>query len=199
MKNIGYYLLFLLLLTSSCGNKGEASAEASEQSSTETVSRDTTATMAYKGDRKSDDYIKERVAFIYKHVFSENYHSEEESEMDFQDLPSPDEKFCTKEWNDLLSKIYEFDSVNNPDDIGFFDADYWIMGQDFENLSISDVELTKHDGNNASAEFSLHNFGSTTKVCVELKYERDDWFIDNFIDLDNNINWKKDMKDYLKK
>lgn len=200
MKYNIYYLLFVLLLAVSCGKKDNSGEATNNEQSTEATSNDPSASrMDFKGDRKSDEYIKARVAFIYEHVFAESYNDEEENEIDFQDMPSPDEKYCTKDWNELLAKIYDYDSVNNPDDIGYFDADYWIMGQDGQDLSVSDIEVVKHEGDNAVVGLRLHNSGNSIKVNLDLKYERDDWFIDNFTDVDNNLDWKKDMKDYLKK
>ena len=38
----------------------------------------------------------------------------------------------------------------------------------------------------------------TNKGRELLVNERGDWYIDTFIDLDNDLNWKKEMEDYLK-
>ena len=66
------------------------------------------------------------------------------------------------------------------------------------SFSASDFNLVEEKGDKAIVEFNLHNCGSITKVRLEMVRERGDWFIDNFIDLDNAINWKEEMKDYLK-
>ena len=72
MKYNIYYLLFVLLLAVSCGKKDNSGEATNNEQSTEATSNDPSASrMDFKGDRKSDEYIKARVAFIYEHVFAE--------------------------------------------------------------------------------------------------------------------------------
>ena len=107
-----------------------------------------------------------------------------------------DEKFCSKDWNATLEAIQAKDS-KNPDDIGFFDFDYWVMGQDFdeENLHASDFQLmridTEDEPHEATVKLTLHNF-SDTEVRVYLVYEDGVWKVDDLNGL------KEDMKKYLK-
>ncbi|MBO4430898.1 MAG: DUF3828 domain-containing protein [Bacteroidaceae bacterium] len=107
-----------------------------------------------------------------------------------------DEKFCSKEWNATLEAVREKDS-KNPDDIGFFDFDYWVMGQDFdaENLHASEIQLiridTEDEPHEATVKLTLHNF-SDTEVRVYLVYEDGEWKVDDL----NGI--KEDMQKYLK-
>ena len=124
-----------------------------------------------ESERKTDAYTVQRVESIYADVFAE-YNAANEEENEAIPQSSPDEKYCSDSWNKLLLQVSEFDQQHNPDDIGFFDADYWVMGQDFQDLSISNVKLTNHDGDEAEVEFDLHNSGQVTHVRLELDYER---------------------------
>ena len=190
-----FVLFALTLLFASCGKN--ASTPSTPQESSETTEANTTKSKATTTkDRNSEDYLVARVYDIYRDVFIENYG--EDSDLNDQDVPSPDEKYCTKSWNDIVEKVTNYDNMNNPDELGFFDGDYWIMGQDFGDLSISDVEVMKKDDKNATVGFNLHNLGNTINVLLDMKYERNDWFIDNFIDQTNDYNWKKQMEDYIK-
>ena len=186
------FAVILMMISCSNSNTNNNATDQSQQDIEATTSSD-------KGKKapKTEEAVLARVNAIYTDVFGEY------NEADLQEsIPqsSPDEKYCSSDWNKILGKVADFDSVNNPDDIGFFDADYWVMGQDFHELSISDVQLKdkSDDGNKATVEFKLHNCGEVTTVDVDMVYEKDNWFIDNFIDVDNDIDWKQEMLDYLK-
>ena len=188
-------LFTITLLFASCGKN--ASTPSAPQESSETTETNTTKSQATTTkDRNSEEYLVARVYDIYRNVFTENY--DEDADLNDQDMPSPDEKYCTKSWNEILEKVSNYDNMNNPDELGFFDGDYWIMGQDFGDLSVSDVEVIKMDDKNATVSLNLHNFSNTIQVLLNMKYEQNDWFIDNFIDKTNDYNWKKEMEDYIK-
>ncbi len=194
MKYITPLFFAVILMMISCSNSN-TNNNATDQSQPDIEA--TTSSDKGKKAPKTEEAVLARVNAIYTDVFGEY------NEADLQEsIPqsSPDEKYCSSDWNTILGKVADFDSVNNPDDIGFFDADYWVMGQDFHELSISDVQLKDKsaDGNKATVEFKLHNSGEVTTVDVDMVYEKDNWFIDNFIDVDNDINWKQEMLDYLK-
>lgn len=135
------------------------------------------------------EYALEQVKAVYEAV-SDAYSSEDwmakSSELD--------KKFCSQDWNATVAAVLEKDK--GTDDIGFFEADYWVMGQDFdaENLHASDFVLKDIDISEkpwrATVSLKLHNF-SDIPVVVSLVYEAGEWKVD---DLDQ---WKEDMKEYL--
>ena len=188
----GMIMIAMALLVIGCGKSEKQVDETTDgQAATETKGAATTS----NADRKSDEYIISRVQAIYDDVFAEyNKAAEDES------IPqnSPDEKYCSDDWNKALLEVTEYDQQNNPDEIGFFDADYWVMGQDFGDLSVSDLKVTEHEGNQAKVEFNLHNFGHVAPIRIDLQFERGDWFIDDFYDIEHEYDWKKDMREYLK-
>ena len=185
-------MIAMALLVIGCGKSGkEVNKATNGQESTEIEGTTNTSNV----DRKSDEYILSRVQSIYADVFAE-YNKAAEDETIPQS--TPDEKYCSDDWNKTLLEITEYDQQNNPDEPGFFDADYWVMGQDFGDLSVSDFQLVEHDGNQAKVKFDLHNFGHVSPIRVDLKFERGDWFIDDFYEIGNEYDWKKEMKDYMK-
>ena len=197
MKRI-LLMLTVIALMASCG-KGDSSKPESEIEEEEVTIIDEngeeTTIKKIKGDPNTDEYLLARVQAIYDDVFAEYNRASENEELT---IPStPDDKYCTKEWNSLLQKVNDYDSTHNPDEIGFFDADYWVMGQDFAELSISDLNVVKRKGNDAEVEFILHNHSARTKVKLEMVLERGDWYIDNFIDSTYDIDWKEGMEEYL--
>ena len=109
-----------------------------------------------------------------------------------------DDAYCSSEWKTIVGMVNS-KSAENMGREGFFDADYWIMGQDWGKITISDVKVSIKDKTHANALFTLHNLGNHTKVELEMVFERGEWFIDNFIDQSKNMNWKKNMLIYLEK
>ncbi|MBO4850401.1 MAG: DUF3828 domain-containing protein [Prevotella sp.] len=189
-----------LLLLASCGKGGVSTSSTSSDSTSQSPSSNETFVQPkIDGDPHSDEYVIARVEAIYENIFKENFREmTDDDEGDLpQDIPSPDEKFCTKDWNDLLEKVIEYDNTNKPDEMGFFEFDYWVMGQDFDKLSISDVRVLKRDKDDAEVELVLHNMGSSTRVRLELDFERGEWYIDDIIDLDNDYDLREEMEAYI--
>jgi hypothetical protein len=93
--------------------------------------------------------------------------------------------------------VASFDAEHNADGMGFFDADYWIMGQDWHKLSISDVKFVERIGPWAEVDLKLHNFDKVTPLCLLMKLEDGTWRIDDFVDLETGAGLKEDMKKYI--
>ena len=112
-------------------------------------------------------------------------------------IKPPAYKFCTSDWNDWVSRVNTFDAEHNDGMMGFFEADYWIMGQDWGDLSVSDVNVASMTDSTATVELKLHNLGSEIPVRLNMALENGAWKIDNFIDAANHVDWKANMKEYL--
>lgn len=108
-----------------------------------------------------------------------------------------DAELCSTDWNEWLHRVIDYDKKNSQGMVGFFEADYWIMGQDWDDLSVSDVHATAMTDSTAAVAFNLHNCGSVTAVRLEMVLEDGEWKIDNFIDATNDVDWKTNMKEYL--
>ena len=64
-----------------------------------------------------------------------------------------DDTYCSSEWNTLVQMVNAKDAEKMGKE-AFFDSDYWIMGQDWGKISISDVKVEVKD--------------NQVKVCVEV-------------------------------
>lgn len=145
-----------------------------------------------KEDAADPEIITDRVNAIYAAVA--------EAYPEINDItPSNDQlddAYCTSEWKTLVQMVNS-KSAENMGRESFFDSDYWIMGQDWGKISISDVEVNLKDNTHADAVFTLHNLGNHTKVHLEMAFEKGEWLISNFIDETHKKNWKKSMLQYL--
>ena len=148
--------------------------------------------------------VVERVEEIYTTIF--NVYNEEDSlrNLDihmengvYERRADFEANYCSSEWNTLLKKVNEIDSLYHQNEMGFWDFDYWIMGQDWHNLSISDVKFVERIGSWAEVDLKLHNFDKDTPLCLLMKLEDGTWRIDDFVDLDTGAGLKEDMKKYI--
>lgn len=108
-----------------------------------------------------------------------------------------DSLYCTADWNSWLARVKDYDAKHADGTVGFFEADYWIMGQDWGDLSVSDVKVTEMTDSTAIVQLNLHNLGNVTPVRLEMARENEQWKIDNFIDVAHDVDWKAGMKEYL--
>ena len=181
----------VLALTVSCGNQktGSIIPEGNDAPPVE----DSTAVSGQDDQNPANpDIIAERVNAIYQAV-AEAYPEITDISPSNDQL---DDAFCSSEWNTLVEMVNSKDAETMGRE-GFFDADYWIMGQDWGKISISDLKIDVKDSQHANASFKLHNLGSATNVTLEMVFERGEWLINNFIDDTHKLNWKKSMMKHL--
>ena len=191
MKKIILSCCIIMALTG-CGNKDKANIipMGNDAPPVEEIS----VNNGQKADSADPEVITDRVNAIYTAVA--------EAYPEINDItPSNDQlddAYCTSEWKTLVQMVNSKDAENMGRG-GFFDADYWIMGQDWGKITISGLRVDVKDNTHANAFFTLHNLGSQTKVQLELVFEHGEWLIGNFIDETHKMDWKKSMMQYLEK
>lgn len=184
-------LLTLALVIGGCRNQSQDS---------EKVAAETTV-----ANQESDaEVVKQRVQEIYSEVFKE--YNLEDSLRNLDQLEGLGayarsgefcRNYCSQEWNGLVSQIAEIDSMYHDGELGFWEADYWIMGQDWHQLSISDVEVLSVTPSQAAVNLNLHNLDNVKPVVLLLVKENDTWKIDDFKDVNNDLDWKRSMQEYV--
>ena len=191
MKKIILSCCIIMALTG-CGNKDKANIIplGNDAPPVEEIS----VNNGQKADSADPEVITDRVNAIYAAVA--------EAYPEINDItPSNDQlddAYCTSEWKTLVQMVNSKDAENMGRG-GFFDADYWIMGQDWGKITISGLKVDVKDNTHANAFITLHNLGSQTKVQLELVFEHGEWLIGNFIDETHKMDWKKSMMQYLEK
>ena len=148
--------------------------------------------------------VVERVEEIYSTVFNVYNEADSLRNLDiytengvYERRADFEANFCSGEWNTLLKKVNEIDSLYHQNEMGFWDFDYWIMGQDWHNLSISNVKVTSLTDTEATVEMGLHNFDKVVPLCLLMKRENGTWRIDDFVDKERGTGFKQDMQDYI--
>lgn len=126
------------------------------------------------------DDVKARVVDIYEDVAATYNKSNEALDPNLPDSVDFDSKYCSEEWNNTLKEALL--SQPDSDEIGVFDYDYWIQGQDYGDVSVSRVHVVSLDGDRAVVTLTVHNMGMDNEIRLNMVYERDDWYIDDIVD-----------------
>ncbi len=150
--------------------------------------------------------VVERVQEIYGAVFKVYNEADSLRNLDIDSMMTNDvyerradfeANYCSSEWNTLMKKVNEIDSLYHQNEMGFWDFDYWIMGQDWHNLSVSDVKVVERIGPWAEVDLNLHNFDKVTPLCLTMKLENGTWRIDDFADKEFGTGFKQAMQEYI--
>jgi len=86
------------------------------------------------------------------------------------------------------------------DEVGFYDYDHWIQGQDCdEKTSVRVLNVSRMEEKSAITHIEINNLGRRIRLEVPLVFERNDWFIDNFVENYKGelLDEKQNLKDYL--
>ncbi len=194
MKKLTFIMIAMTAITFvACGNKTTGNNDNGDEDSVFML--DGPGSVYEPTEEEVGQYALETVQEVYEAV-GQAYSSE-----DWQTQSNElDKEYCSKDWNATVKAVIEKDN-QTPDEMGFFDADYWVMGQDFsKKIYATDLNLEKLLMDDtpweAAVTLKLHNF-SEIPVRVNLIYEGGEWKVDDLTDLSNDLDWKKSMKEYL--
>ena len=195
MKQIYILYVFIIGLATACGNKMVKGNEEAAKDSDFMLDGPSMEYHPTEHDIKMNELAVQEIAVvnqvteIYEAV-NKAYNSKNWQ----QETAKLDKTYCSKDWNATVAAVRDKDK--GTDDIGFFDADYWGMGQDWsEDIHASDIKLKDIDLEVdpwlATVTLKLHNCGAVTDVTVSLVHEDEKWKVDELDD------WKASMKEYL--
>ena len=194
MKKLTFIMIAITAITFvACGNKTTGNNDNGDEDSVFML--DGPGSVYEPTEEEVGQYALETVQEVYEAV-GQAYSSE-----DWQTQSNElDKEYCSKDWNATVKAVIEKDN-QNPEEMGFFDADYWVMGQDFsKKIYATDLTLERLLMDDtpweAAVTLKLHNF-SEIPVRVNLIYEGGEWKVDDLTDLSNDLDWKKSMKEYL--
>ena len=151
--------IMVLGLWTACGNKSKSSEVVADSVAIATVV-----------DKHSETYIRQRIDTIYSYVD--------------QGLVNLDSIFCTRRYYTLSEQASQ---VSEETGYLFLDYDHWIMGQDSSpEWTYTVKRIDNITDSTAIVEMDIRNFGQHNAVNLELRFERDDWFVDNFVSYDDD-------------
>lgn len=90
-------------------------------------------------------------------------------------------RFCSKAWQAESEEVRQIDKRHHGD-LGLWDYDFWIQGQDWENVSYHGVKVVRAEDRTAYVRLVVHNMNDDAQIGLRLVKERGNWFIDDLTD-----------------
>ena len=187
MKKL-FYLLFTIVLMIGCGSKtGKAISD-----------KDLQAVDSVAGtgiDKHSEAYIRQRIDTIYKTVGKTTYDSEGNEVSYIRNPFNRDSAYCSQRYYALMKEALQL-----CDEMGeiLYDYDYWVCGQDYsDDWSCKVTKVYEMTDSTALVDLAIHNF-SDTETTIALRFERDDWYIDDFSPSKDGNDDKKYLRDTIR-
>ena len=89
-----------------------------------------------------------------------------------------DDVYCTTRYKKVFKTASVF--ADECDEI-FLDYDHWTNSQDDSDFSYQIGKISNMTDSTAIVTINAKNFGKRYNVVLSMRYERDDWFVDDFI------------------
>lgn len=139
-------------------------------------------------DEPTAESLRQRVATIYDHIakcYPDDPGPDADGNYHYVEVPEEnlDSLYCTKNWNRLVAAVIDKDSRSEEDEVGFFEFDYWIMGQDWQRVHYDGIQVKDFQKDRATVTLNLYNFDNKHRVELAMCYEDGQWRIDDIQDI----------------
>lgn len=173
----------------SCDSKRTSKMAMSAASSNDTTVTDTTVA----GSQTSREVLN-RVNDIYTYICG-TYNKNSHSDIDVSDTITG--RYCTASWKKDLEAVRK-EEAKHRGELGCFDYDFWIQGQDWDKVSFSNVTVGVYSPDKATAMLTVHN-GKDSRVQLSLVRENGQWMIDDLTDKGSPRGVRSAMRAYIAK
>lgn len=127
-------------------------------------------------DKHSEAYIRQRIDSIYKAVIPPAHDKGEEALAAYMKF-NRDSAYCSERYYALMKEAQKL--CEERDEV-LYDADYWLCGQDWaDDWNYKVKKVYQITDSTALVDMLIHNF-SDQETTIALRFERDDWYIDDF-------------------
>ena len=152
-----------------CGSKTEKTVSVTDSLAVDSINGSVV-------DKHSEAYIRQRIDTIYKFVGKIAYDAD--GNRDYNCSPfNLDSAYCSERYYALMQEASAI--CDETGDI-LYDYDYWVCGQDIsDDWSYKVTKVYQVTDSTALVDMIIHNF-SDTENTIALRFERDDWYIDDF-------------------
>ena len=143
-------------------------------------------------DKHSETYSRQRIDTIYRYVGKPIYDAEGNMVDYIHSHFNRDSAYCSERYYALMQQALEI--CDETGDV-LYDYDHWVCGQDFsDDWSYKVAKVYQVTDSTALVDLAIHNFGDS-ETTIALRFERDDWYIDDFSPSDDG----EDDKAYLRR
>ena len=182
-------LLFAAVFMTDCGSKTGKTTNDADSTTVDSVAD----TSIYK---HSEDYIRQRIDTIYKTVGKTTYDREGKEGSYIHNPFNRDSAYCSQRYYTLMREALQI--CNETGDI-LYDYDHWVCGQDWsDDWSCKVVKVYEITDSTALVDLNIHNF-SDMETTIALRFERDDWYIDDFSPSKDGDDDKKYLRETIRR
>lgn len=175
MRRFSFVLVGIALTAfaaSSCDSKRTSQMAKMAASSNDTIVADTTV-----ADSQASRKVLDRVVDIYTYI-CDAYNKDAGNTAGLSDTIAG--RYCSASWRKDAKAVKE-EEAKHRGELGCFDYDFWIQGQDWNKVSFSNVIVGVSSPDKAVATIIVHN-GGDSKVSLSLVRENGQWMIDDLTD-----------------
>jgi hypothetical protein len=187
MKKLIFLILAIALLQG-CGKKtGKAGGD------TDSLTVDSIADAVL--DKHSEDYIRQRIDTIYKTVGKSTNDNEGKEVSYICNSFNRDSAYCSQRYYALMQEALQY---SNEMGIILYDFDHWVCGQDWsDDWSYKVAKVYEITDSTALVDLVIHNF-SDIETTIALRFERNDWYIDDFSPSKDGNDDKKYLREIIR-
>ena len=178
----------------SCGNRTDRDMRGTDSLMADSVATDSVAEAGI--DKHSEAYIRQRIDTIYKTVGKSVRDSEGRVVSYIQNPFNRDSAYCSQRYYALMKEALQV--CDEMGDI-LYDYDYWVCGQDFsDDWSCRVTRVYDITDSTALVDLAIHNF-SDSETTIALRFERDDWYVDDFSPAKDGNDDKKYLRETIRR
>lgn len=170
-----------------CGTSKKTETSASKA----TVPASVKTKAVSKARKHTAEYIQQRIAAIYRCYDNPQY--DETGTRLMAPRANLDSIYCSTRYKALMKDALD---LEDEDDI-LLDYDHWTNSQDDTDFTCKTVTISNLTDSTAIAKVNEENIGSSYAVILALRFERNDWFVDDFITEEDGDSEKEYFKRYI--
>ena len=186
MKKIFLFSL-VAIMSVACGGKTRKAVSDTDSLAVDSISGSVV-------DKHSEAYIRQRIDTIYKFVGKITYDADGNRDYNYSPF-NLDSAYCSERYYALMQQASAI--CDETGDI-LYDYDYWVCGQDIsDDWSYKVSKVYQVTDSTALVDMIIHNFSDTDNT-IALRFERDDWYIDDFSPSDDGNDDKVSLRRIIK-
>ena len=167
-------VMAVVLMMSACGGKTGKSASDADSLQADSVATENAENSV---DKHTEAYLLERVDSIYFNYKNPKY-QKDGTRIYNGKFVNRDSVYCSKSYKELLAKAEEIAEENEEP---LLDYDHWTNSQDDNNFTYEVGKISNMTDSTAVVKVKAKNAGKPYTITLNMRFERGDWYVDDFI------------------
>lgn len=167
-------VMVIVLMMSACGGKTNKSVGDTDSVQADSVDAEAVETSV---DKHTEDYLRQRVDSFYS-VYKNPRYKKDKTRIYNGKFVNRDSAYCTTSYYELLKKA---EDLANENEELLIDYDHWTNSQDDNNFTCEVGKISQMTDSTAIVKIKAKNFGDPYTITLSMRFERNDWYVDDFI------------------